>query len=169
MKKSIISFAVILILSSASFLNAQDYRAGVGMRLGAFTSGVTFKGFVGTRGALEGMAGFGRRSFHTTLLYEHHIPIPSVQGLNLYVGGGGHAGFFRDDGTYLVYKYRGEKVYVVGDGRSAVVPGADFIFGAEYKFKNVPIVVGADMKPFIDFYDGVYAYPDLGIFGRFVF
>ncbi len=169
MKNSIIIAISSVLLALTTVSMAQDYRAGAGIRLGGFTSGISFKGFVSNYGAIEGIAGFGRRSMVTTLLYEHHIPVVPAPGLNLYLGGGGHVGFFGDNGTYLIYKYRGEKIYVVEDGRSAVVPGVDFIFGAEYKFRNIPIVVGMDLKPFIDFYDGLSGYPDAALNARFVF
>lgn len=148
---------------------SQDYNFGVGLRAGVFSSGINVKGFLNEKSAIEGIAGFGRRSFVTTGLYEYHIPIPSAPGLNLYVGGGAHVGFFWHRGTYLVYKYKNEKVYVVEEGESIVVPGLDMIFGAEYKFSKVPIAVGMDIKPFLDFYDGVSAYPDFAINARFAF
>lgn len=165
-KKLLLGISLIMIMTVVS---AQDYNFGVGLRAGVFSSGVSFKGFVSEKSAIEGIAGFGRRSFVATGLYEYHIPITQAPGLNLFVGGGAHIGFFGYRGTYLIYKNKNEKVYVVDDGETIVVPGVDMIFGAEYKFSQVPIAVGMDVKPFLDFHDGVSAYPDFAISGRFVF
>ena len=149
--------------------SSQDYSTGLGLRLGGFTSGLTIKHFFNEKGAIEGIAGFGRRSFVMTGLYEHHFPIEGVNGLTLYAGGGGHLGFFGHSSSYLVYKHKNEKIYVVEEGRTAVIPGADFIFGVEYKFQGAPFTVGVDIKPFVDFYDGVSAYADGAFNVRYVF
>lgn len=169
MKNMIRLIMTTILVLSMSPVWSQDYSFGVGLRAGVFSSGVNVKGFITPKGAIEGIAGFGRRSFITTALYEHHIPIPQATGLNLFVGGGGHIGIFGHHGRYLVYKNKNEKVYVIDEGETIVVPGVDMIFGAEYKFRHVPIAVGMDIKPFLDFHEGVSAYPDFAISGRFVF
>jgi hypothetical protein len=172
MKRLLKLFAlgIVLISTSSLTVNAQEYRTGFGFRLGGFTSGVNVKGFLNEQGAIEGIVSFGRRSFVTTGLYQHHFPIENVQGLTLYGGGGVHLGFFWYRGTYLIYRYKNEDLYVINDnGRSTLIPGIDGIFGIEYKFKGAPFVVGADLKPFVDFYDGVSGYPDGAVNIRFVF
>ena len=147
----------------------EERNVGLGLRLGGYNTGFTVKGFISEDGALEGIVGFGRRSFVTTGLYEHHFPIPKVEGLKLYVGGGAHVGFFGHDSSYRLYKHKNETVYVVDEDDHAVIPGIDFIFGAEYKFKDVPITVGTDIKPFVDFYDGGYGRFDGALNVRYVF
>jgi hypothetical protein len=164
------TLAVILFSITAFNSNAQDYKTGFGFRLGGFTSGVNVKAFLNERGAIEGIIGFGRRSFVTTGLYQHHFPLENVQGLSLYGGGGAHVGFFWYRGTYLIYRYKNESLYAIDDnGRSTLIPGIDAVFGIEYKFKGAPFVIGADLKPFVDFYEGVSGYPDGAVNVRFVF
>ena len=159
---------LILILFKVAMASAQDYNTGIGLRLGGFTSGITVKHFVKSNGAIEGIVGFGSHSFILTGLYEHHFPV-DAEGLKLYVGGGMHVGWFGYNGTYLIYKNRSEKIYVVESGRTAFVPGIDFIFGAEYKFKGAPLTLGLDIKPFVDFYYGTSAYTDVALNLRYVF
>ncbi len=149
---------------------ARQYDKGIGLRLGGYMSGFTFKGFINEKGALEGIAGFGRRSFIATGLYEHHFPITDAKGLNLYIGGGAHLGFFGHRSTYLVHrKNKKDYVYVIEEGSTAIVPGIDFVFGIEYKFQGAPFTVGADLKPFVDFYEGVSGYADGALNIRYVF
>jgi hypothetical protein len=148
----------------------RDYNTGVGVRIGGAVSGINIKGFVNDRSALEGIIGFGRHSFILTGLYERHFDIPEASGLQWYAGGGVHMGFFSHRGRYLLYKYKDDRVYVVEEGRTAVIPGIDFILGIEYKFNNAPLVLGADVKPFIDFWDGgASGYFDGALNFRFVF
>lgn len=47
--------------------------------------------------------------------------------------------------------------------------GLDLVFGAEYKFKNLPLAVFADITPFTEFVDRFYVYPMGGVGGRFTF
>ena len=170
MKRFASVMVIAFLLMSTAPVKAQDYNVGLGLRLGGYMSGFSVKGFISPNGALEGIVGFGSRSFVTTGLYEHHFPIAKVEGLKLYVGGGAHVGFFGHDSSYRIYKRKNEKVYVIEEGRTAVIPGADFIFGAEYKFKGAPFTVGSDLKPFVDFYDGgASGYIDGAINVRYVF
>ncbi len=175
MKRLIILFVmgILLCLGAHAQPNneVKDYNTGLGLRLGGYTSGFTVKGFINSKGALEGIAGFGIRSFVVTGLYEHHFPITGVTGLNLYTGGGAHIGFFGHRSAYLFHrnKKNGNVVYLVEDGATAVIPGIDFIFGIEYKFQGAPFTIGADLKPFADFYDGVSGYADGALNLRYVF
>lgn len=168
MKKKIIVLSIAF-LSGIIQLNAQDYKTGIGVRLGGLTSGITVRGFVNSNSAIEGIVSFGHRSFLITGLYEKFKPIPNAEGLTWFYGGGIHFGFFRYGGTYYYYKEKGNKIYVVREGDSRVVPGADFIIGMDYKFKGAPLNLGLDLKPFIDFIDGTELYFDGALSFRFVF
>lgn len=156
---------LLLVTCTAS---AEDYGTGIGLRLGGLSSGLSVKGFVNTTSALEGIASFGRHSFIATGLYEKHFEIPGATGLNMYVGAGGHIGFFGYRGSYF-YKNKNKYYYIYDEGRTAVVPGIDVIIGLEYKIKDVPLAVGIDIKPFIDFFDGSGFYFDGALNIRYVF
>lgn len=151
--------------------DGQDYKTGIGVRLGGLTSGVTIKGFTNPTTALEGIMSFGYRSFVITGLYEKHKDVNSAPGLKGLYGAGAHLGFFRYGGYYYLVRYdRNGYVYYAGyPGNTATVFGIDFILGLDYKFRNAPFSVGLDVKPFVDFYNGPYGYFDGALSIRFAF
>jgi hypothetical protein len=148
---------------------SQDYKTGIGVRLGGLTSGLTVKGFLNQNSALEGILSFGYRTSVITGLYEKHNNINNAPGVKWFYGGGAHMGFFSYGAHYYYYSFRGDRIYVLREGESAVVGGLDFILGMEYKFKGAPFSVGLDMKPFIDFYNVPSAYWDGALTLRFAF
>ena len=179
-KISIIPLTIMFSLSlSDSFAQknsadeGQDYKTAIGVRLGGLTSGLTVKGFTGPTTALEGLLGFGHRSFVITGLYEKHKDISSAPGLKGLYGIGGHVGFFRYGGYYYRVKYngygKGYVYYADYPGNSATVAGVDFILGLDYKFNNAPFNMGLDIKPFVDFFNGPYGYFDGALSIRFAF
>ena len=144
-------------------VSAQSYQTAVGLRFGGLTSGLTVKHFVSKTSALEGILSVGRRSFIVTGLYEKHIPVDNSNAFKFYFGGGGHLGFFQNDGGY--YYYNDRPLYTT----SYTVAGIDGIAGIEYKFKEAPINIGLDFKPFIDFFNGNTVYFDGGLSIRYTF
>ena len=149
------------ILLSANSLKAQSYQTAVGLRFGGLSSGLTVKHFVSKSSALEGILTVGRKSFIITGLYEKHTVVENSKSLNFYYGFGGHLGFFQDGGSYY---YNDHRIYT-----STTVAGIDGILVMGYTFKNVPINIGMDVKPFIDFYNGNFVYFDGGISLRYAF
>ena len=156
-----------LLTGCLSTLLAQDYHTGIGVRLGGLTSGITVKHFVNPTSAIEGIASFGYHNFLLTGLYEKHQSIPNAAGLNWLYGGGAHIGFFRYGGYY--YRHKNQIYYVEYPGESAAVFGVDFIVGLDYKFNKAPLNLGLDLKPFVDFYNGMSGYFDGALSFRFVF
>jgi hypothetical protein len=170
MKRTIISIIVITsVILQCKIAKSQDYHTGIGVRLGGVTSGLSVKHFVNSNGALEGILGFGYRSFLITGLYEYHLDIANAPGLRWFYGGGAHIGFFRYGGYYYAYRHGHYIYYVDEPGMTSVVGGLDFILGLEYKFRGAPLTVGLDLKPFVDFYDGVNGYWDGAFSFRFAF
>lgn len=163
---SLISYIII----NCAVSNAQDYNTGIGFRAGGLSSGITIKHFTQPDVALEGILGFAYRSFIITGLYEKHNQITNAKGLKWLYGGGAHIGFFRYGGYYYRVYGRGNHVYYVDEvGGSAVIGGVDFILGLDYKFDRAPINLGLDIKPFVDFVDGLNGYFEGAISFRFVF
>ncbi|HLG33884.1 MAG TPA: hypothetical protein VI757_03305 [Bacteroidia bacterium] len=166
------AFATNTSAQSSESGDGQNYRTGIGARLGGLTSGLTVKHFTNPSTALEGIASFGYRSFVITGLYEKHRDISTAPGLKWFYGIGGHVGFFRYGGYYYRVKYEknGYIYYVADPGSSSAVAGLDFILGMDYKFNNAPFNVGLDLKPFIDFFSGgPYGYWDGALSVRFAF
>jgi hypothetical protein len=156
--KPIFVSILLFLISTSAF--AQPYETGIGVRLGGITSGITVKHYTGSRTALEGIVSFGRHSFLITGLYEKHQQFPNAEGLSWFFGGGAHIGFFDENygSGYYYYKYRGNKVIVFDDSDSGLSFGADFIIGLDYKFKNAPVNLALDLKPFVDIVPGFYGY-----------
>jgi len=165
LKKVMCSLSLIF---AFTFANAQNYNNGIGIRLGGVANGITFRHFMNANSAFEGLLGFSHNSFLITGLYERHIPINNAPGLQWFYGGGAHIGFFGYEGHYRTYKDHGH-YYVVEEGENTAALGLDFILGLDYKFNNAPLNIGLDLKPFIDFHDGVYGYFDGAFSFRFVF
>ncbi len=156
-------------LAASVALHAQDYKTGLGVRLGGYTSGLSVRGAIGNGGALEGLLSWGHKSFLFTALYEKFKPVNNAEGLYWFYGGGLHLGYFRNGGTYWIYKNKSSHYYVYGDDDNRWVPGLDIILGLDYKFKGAPLNVGLDLKPFMDFIDGSELYFEGGFSFRFVF
>ncbi|MGD0342621.1 MAG: hypothetical protein ABSA76_13035 [Bacteroidales bacterium] len=131
MKKIILTFS--LVICFIAFANAQDYKTGIGLRLGLY-NGLTVKHFINQKDALEGLLSTRWSGFEITGLYEVHNQAFNVERLNWYYGGGANVGFYGSS-------YPGGSVTVVG---------LDGILGLEYNFKQVPVNLGLDWKPEIN-------------------
>ncbi|HBZ20540.1 MAG TPA: hypothetical protein DEO60_05385, partial [Bacteroidales bacterium] len=63
MKKIVLTLTLVIFIYA--FASAQDYKTGVGLRLG-FSNGLTIKHFVSQRSALEGLLSTRWRGFELT-------------------------------------------------------------------------------------------------------
>lgn len=142
----------VCMLAGATLLQAQQGQTGVGLRLGT-DPGITIKHFVRPNGAIEGILHTGYRGLLVTGLYEWHKPLTDPIGLKLYGGVGAHFGVFNRYGYYRRGPYYYDVVYVYN--RPSF--GPDAIIGIEYDFEDIPLNLGIDLKPGIDFYNG-YSY-----------
>lgn len=125
-------------------INSRTYSTAIGLRAGE-TSGLTFKQFIGSRSALEGIIGIWGNGFTATLLYEHHTTAFNVSGLNWYYGVGGHVSGSSSRSYYHHHNHRHD-LYSHG----SVGLGVDGIFGMEYKIPQTPIAVSLDVKPYVE-------------------
>lgn len=165
MKKLLLLFALV---TATMTMKAQEYQTGLGLRLGGINRGITVKHFTGSTAAIEGILGFARHSVSITGLFEKHIPFPTAPGLSWYYGGGAHIGFFTGHYTYGYYHAnKHDYDYFEEDFDNSFYMGVDFILGLEYKFKDVPISLGLDVKPQIDIIPGFYGYFDGALSVRF--
>ena len=166
--KKLVKF-LFIILTVFSFKSiAQPYSTGIGLRLGGISSGITIKHFINSNNALEGILGFGHESIFVTGLYEKHQPFPKAEGLSWFFGGGAHIGFYNNNyGEYYYYKHHGNKVIITDHYDSNVSFGGDFIIGMDYKFKDAPVNIALDVKPFFDIFPGFYGYWEGALTVRF--
>lgn len=160
MKRILLLFGVLSLMASQA--NAQrrnvgggspgDYKTAIGVRVNPWIIGFTAKHFIQGPHAIEGIVshyfGSGDRDVtNVTLtgLYEYTWNVFGKSEWNMYAGGGAHVGFWRA----RYYDNNGRKEY---DTEANV--GLDGIFGVEYTFKNIPLNLSGDIKPFFNFNGG---------------
>jgi hypothetical protein len=153
MRRSILT--ILLVISLVSFINAQEYKTGIGLR-GGLSQGLTIKHFVDRRAAFEGILATRWSGFDITGLYEIHDRAFDVEHLNWYYGFGAHIGSYNASS--------------VPWGSSGAVIGIDGILGIEYSFTEAPINIGIDWKPAFNILGNTQFWGDGGALSiRYVF
>ena len=128
----------LIVVASAGSASAQ-YNNAVGLRLGP-AWGITFKHKMSDAAGLEFLLNTHWGGFSVTGMYEHHIPV-LTDGMNFYIGGGAHLGFYGGNGRYDKYwDNYGGGAYL----------GLDGILGLEYTFSEIPLNLSIDWKPAFD-------------------
>lgn len=160
---------------SAATSRQTTFTTGLGLR-GGFEGGITFKHFIKESAAIEVLLSRGWRygGFRVTGLYEIQKPLPGIENLDWFFGGGVHIGFY--DGTYYgYYGYYGTGYYdkhgnwhPTGYRDRYTTIGIDGILGLEYQFTEVPITLSLDIKPYFDFYGRGNHYGDGALSIRYV-
>ncbi len=128
MKKTLLLFAAIVIMSSAF---AQEYTQAIGLRIGS-SIGASYKQFIQPTRAIEGILDLDildgdQMKIKVTGIYQFHFDV-NVDGLSLFAGPGASAGIY------------------IGD-RSGFLMAIDGMAGVEYKFANAPIALSFDWNP----------------------
>ena len=177
MKKFILVAALLTLTLTAS---ARRYYTGIGLRVGRFDFGATFKHFYNTDQAtglqFDAFYGlFGSYGYTVKGYYIKQIPfkVPIIQiPLDLVLGGGLHIGYFpaaNDNG----YHNRKGEYYLDEDGnpKSVFVAGVDATIQLEYRLpiKKLPFTIGIDCNPFYEFYHPGPEWIDFGVALRYVF
>ncbi len=140
MKKLIFTFALIACCIFAA-QSQSSYKSAIGLRFGVPLS-VSYKHFISDPGAIEVFAGFRNYGagaynygwFNVGALYQYHKPIPSVEGLKWYFGGGAAAYFWHYDSGFSD----------AGSNTSLAILGN---LGLDYKFEGVPLNLSVDWVP----------------------
>lgn len=140
MKKLIFTFALLLCVVFAA-QSQSEYKTAIGLRLGVPLS-ISVKHFISDPGAIEVFAGYRNYGgltynygwFNAGAMYEHHMPISSVEGLKWYFGGGASIYFWHYDEGFLN----------PGSNTSIGILGN---LGLDYKFNNVPVNLSVDWVP----------------------
>jgi hypothetical protein len=146
MKKHIL---IVFLFFSLSLVKAQDYENAVGLRLG-MSSGLTFKHFISTNDALEGiLSSHFSNGFNLTGLYERHTGAFDTENLYFYYGAGAHLG---------------------SSDVNQVAIGIDGIVGLEYILTEIPINISLDWKPALNLIGSTDFWPfELGLSARYMF
>ena len=140
MKNLLFLFMLLLLLGAARQAQGQDYTSAIGLRLGAPIS-VSYKQFINDQGAIEvfgGLRAFRDYSwFNIAGMYEHHQPIPDVDGLMWYFGGGASAFFWNYDDDFYDLEADNFSIGLLGT------------IGLDYKFANAPFNISLDWTPIL--------------------
>jgi hypothetical protein len=111
-----------------------DYTTAVGVKL--YPGAVTVKHFIQKNKAIEGLGYISADGFRITGLYELHYPLGNTEGLQWYIGAGGHLGIWSDN-----WKNR----YPTRNQGLAL--GVDGVLGVDYKIKGAPLNLSFDWQP----------------------
>lgn len=135
MKKKFFLGALIALLS-LNFAVAQDYRTGIGLRLGPYY-GLTVKHNLNQVNAVEGILSASFNEFFLVGTYQwHHDRVFDLQPMRFYYGIGPHIGSW-GGGRY-------------GVAHSGFLLGASGIVGLEYNFLDIPLNIALDWIPQFD-------------------
>jgi hypothetical protein len=151
MKKASFLFIASICLAVAG-AKAQIYTTAVGAKFYAGNGsigGINIRHLTPTHTALEGSLLFFSGGLGIEGLYEYQAPIPSAEGLQYFVGGGGMLGF--------------------GTGRNSETSFAlRLTGGVDYKFADAPIDVSLGFDPFYSLAPSTGSNLSLGIGLRYV-
>ena len=148
MKYFLVTLTIIITFS----IDAQQlYEKSAGVRLG-HTSGVTYKKFFTENEAIE-LTLSGRNDgtqFHA--IYQFHEPMELAFNDRFYIhyGIGGHIGYEKFDDLAKVLS-NAEGTEFIYEERSFYVMGVDVDLGVEYRWLEVPVTFGFDLKPYLNF------------------
>jgi len=172
MKKIIIGSFILAGIFSSQLVSAQDqvikepsidqpaYKMAIGIRLSSapaiVNNSVSFKYFMNSRAAIEGLVSFGDPLSFGALL-EMHTTL-STAGLQWFYGAGGYLGFSKEYNAEKQMEER--KTYF----------GAQGVVGLDYKFDKIPLNLSLDWKPELNLVQDINFEPAaLGFTARFTF
>ncbi len=145
-------FLTVLIMMAVFAVSGQQlYEKSAGLRLGN-TSGLTFKKFTTESEAIELMLSGRNEGMQFTAIYLFHQPMEFSFNDKFYAhyGLGGHVGYERFDDIAKTLVNEAGDAFVFED-KSFFVMGIDASLGIEYRWLEVPITLGFDLKPMFNF------------------
>ncbi len=144
-----------LALSAQLFLSLTafgQYKNSSGIRIG-HTSALTYKRFITDTQAMEFMASGRNQGFQLTTLYQFHKPmdIGFNDDFHFYYGVGAHVGYERLQDRLLNGPFTPPTLEFQDRERSFFTMGVNTIIGIEYRWLKIPMTIGLDIKPYLDF------------------
>lgn len=122
----------------------KAYNTSIGIRGGTSVGG-SVKRFVTDRDAVELMVYTRWKGWVGNLLYERHMNIREFEGLEWYVGGGGHYGMWKVGKSEPPWVYKATEDYAAF--------GLDLIVGLDYNIDHSNWFISLDWKPSYNFQD----------------
>ena len=126
-----------LLFFAAFNLGAQSTKPmlqSIGVKV--YPGAITYKQYKTESVAKELLAYFNEDGFRLTGLYEKHMPIPNAEGLEWYVGGGGHFGLWNK--SWRLRNPPSTAVFAIG---------VDGVLGLDYKIPSAPLIISFDWLP----------------------
>jgi len=139
-------FLTIVLASASLCISAQEYSRSIGLR-GGISSGITYRRFLDQEIGIETIMSFRRGGVQVSLLREKYVPafLEFSDNLILGFGFGGHVGFMYTDHQKFMFEdyYYEEKIFLP-------LIGVDGYIGIEYIFREFPMAISLDCKPFFE-------------------
>lgn len=139
-------FLTIVLASASLCISAQEYSRSIGLR-GGISSGITYRRFLDQEIGIETIMSFRRGGIQVSLLREKYVPafLEFSDNLILGFGFGGHVGFMYTDHQKFMFEdyYYQEKIFLP-------LIGVDGYIGIEYIFREFPMAISVDCKPFFE-------------------
>jgi hypothetical protein len=134
MKKNIFLAFLSITIISQTFAQKSDYKSALGLKF--YPGGISYKTFIKSNVAIEGVGYFWEYGSRITALYQFYGDIDAVDGLKWYAGFGAHIGFWND---------RWKNDYPTRESSLAI--GVDGVLGIDYKIGGAPINLSLDWQP----------------------
>ncbi|WP_268035166.1 hypothetical protein [Algoriphagus sp. PAP.12] len=140
----VLFFGTLFFFSQKSHAQIGAYNTMIGVTGGTNVGG-TVKQFITDAGALDLLVYNRWKGWVGALLFEHHWDIREFDGLEWYVGGGGHYGMWKKGKGIPPWEYKITQDYNVF--------GVDAIVGLEYNINHSNFYIGGYWKPAYNFAD----------------
>jgi hypothetical protein len=128
-------------------VKAQHYTRDAGVRAGTFST-VCFRQYSADQKYSEVMLSLKRHAVRVTFLKEFAKPAfhEFSQNLHFIYGFGAHSGFSNSDHYRIL-----NRTYFHNNYHFSPVFGIDGYLGLEYRFPEIPFLIGIDFKPFFEY------------------
>ncbi len=169
--KKISTLLFLFFLAFGAF--AQQYYSGIGLRVGKFNTGISYKHFMNSDNATGlqldayySNVASGGNTIKGFVIQQTRVKIPIIQlPLDFIYGAGVNVGYFPFEAQGYYKRQKKEANYY---SKSVVSAGVDLTVQIEYKIPRVPATFGIECVPFYEFLHPGPEYIDFGIVLRYV-
>ena len=143
--KRLLLLLLIFMFGTAAF--AQEFHQAIGIRAG-WTSGFEYRVFTDDYNSYKILLGNRDRGIQLHVLKEFHRYdlFEFTDQLIFVFGGGVHVGYERWDKRYYYFNTS------YSNTQTSLIAGIDGLAALEYLFYEVPVSVGFEVKPYVDFW-----------------
>ncbi len=132
MKKALLFF---LLMFGTLGAFSQSYNNAFGVRFG-WDTGLSYKHFLNSQDAIEGILSTRYGGFYLVGLYERHMAVDQLDNTYFFYGGGAHIGTWGSRSNLPAFD----------EGRTASSVGIDGVAGVEYRFPKIPLNMSLDVR-----------------------